>query len=533
MIKTIQLKNFKGFKDTGKIDLKPLTVLCGTNSSGKSTIIQSILMLKQTFESQSPYRTILLNGEFVHLGSFDDLIYNKIPENKVQIIFDIDTSRIAEKTQFSRKIPINILLNNFDFKNPLIDRNNFENILEINFGLRLQDPPISKEPYIENYKIKAKSVSPSNQSFNGTEIEFERINDEYLVKWKKTQIYPFEICRLKIPKEIKHYYCPKCKINHRTNSNVGKDHYYYNYVNENQYHTKASFINLVPEIRMEDELKIGEYPTKPYFHIARPLFSLRHIFQNVFENLFYIGPLREEPSRRYIYESEIIDIGNHGENAPFILSIEGNNEIEPYFLFQPNEGEWKQITNDTLQEGVNRWLNYMDISFECEIKSEKEIIRLYLPLAQDKEVKVTLADVGFGVSQILPILVEGLRIRNGQTLILEQPEIHLHPKLQMQLADFFISMILSGKNILLETHSDHIINRISRRIIESEDNNIISKTNILFFEQGHEGSIPYQVEIDRDLGIVNWPKGFFDQSVEETEAIIFSGIEKRRKNKKE
>ena len=92
-------------------------------------------------------------------------------------------------------------------------------------------------------------------------------------------------------------------------------------------------------------------------------------------------------------------------------------------------------------------------------------------------------------------------------------------------------MILSGKKILLQTHSDHIINRIVRRIIESEDDEIISKLNLLFFENSDEGSIPHQVQIDRNYGVVNWPKGFFDQSAEETETIILSGIKKRRQNK--
>ena len=531
MIKTIHLQNFKGFKDTGKIDLKPLTVLCGTNSSGKSTIIQSILMLKQTFENQSPHRTLLLNGQFVHLGSFEDLIHNKNPDNKVRIIFDIVASEISKDKKFDTKIPLEFLLNDFNFDLSLDEEDDFERLLEIDFELGLHELSTMGEPYIENYKIKAKSVYSSNQSFDGSEFEFSKSDDEYLVKWKKVRNYFYEDSNLKIPKNIKQYYCPKCKSNHYSHSNIGKKHYHYNYTNENQYISKASFVNLIPEIVIDDERKKGEYPAKPYYHLIRPLFSLRLIYQNIFEDIVYIGPLRKEPSRRYIYESEIRDIGNHGENAPFILSVEGNDKIEPYFFRQEKEGEWEQITNDTLQEGVNRWLNYMGISHECNIESEKEIVRLYLPLPQDENVKVTLADVGFGVSQILPILVEGLRIHSGQTLILEQPEIHLHPKLQMQLADFFISMILSGKKILLETHSDHIINRIVRRIIESEDDEIISKLNLLFFENSDEGSIPHQVQIDKNYGVVNWPKGFFDQSAEETETIILSGIKKRRQNK--
>jgi len=76
MLKSIRLRNFKCFEDSKDLELSPLTVFCGTNSSGKTTIIQSLLMLKQTFEGNIPYRNFLLNGRFVHLGSFKDVIYN-------------------------------------------------------------------------------------------------------------------------------------------------------------------------------------------------------------------------------------------------------------------------------------------------------------------------------------------------------------------------------------------------------------------------------------------------------------------------
>lgn len=80
-----------------------------------------------------------------------------------------------------------------------------------------------------------------------------------------------------------------------------------------------------------------------------------------------------------------------------------------------------------------------------------------------------IVDVGFGVSQILPIITQGLNMQKEETFILEQPEIHLHPKMQMKMADFILSLALSEKNVIAETHSDHIINRLCRRIMENEE----------------------------------------------------------------
>jgi len=87
MLENISLKNFKGFKDLENLKVKPITILCGTNSCGKSSILQSILLLKQTLESQTPNQILLLNGRFVHLGSFENIIFEKNLDNR--LVFEL------------------------------------------------------------------------------------------------------------------------------------------------------------------------------------------------------------------------------------------------------------------------------------------------------------------------------------------------------------------------------------------------------------------------------------------------------------
>ncbi|MDM8550300.1 AAA family ATPase [Desulfobacterales bacterium HSG2] len=89
MIKEIDLENFKAFKQLGSLNVKPVTILCGSNNCGKSSVLQSILLFRQTFESQNPSQTFLLNGRFTHLGSFENIIYNKDIENIVCFGFKI------------------------------------------------------------------------------------------------------------------------------------------------------------------------------------------------------------------------------------------------------------------------------------------------------------------------------------------------------------------------------------------------------------------------------------------------------------
>ena len=103
----------------------------------------------------------------------------------------------------------------------------------------------------------------------------------------------------------------------------------------------------------------------------------------------------------------------------------------------------------------------------------------------------------------------------GQTLLLEQPEIHLHPKLQMQLADFFIAMAINKKNTIIETHSEHVINRLVRRSLE--DDKFAKLINIYFINEKSEIE---KIKIDKTKGIVNWPKDFFDQAADEQKEIL-------------
>ena len=117
--------------------------------------------------------------------------------------------------------------------------------------------------------------------------------------------------------------------------------------------------------------------------------------------------------------------------------------------------------------------------------------------------RVNLADVGFGVSQVVPIVIASL-LDHSETLILEQPEIHLHPKMQMKLADFILSMAISGKTFIIETHSEHIINRFVRRIVEDENGILNSLIGINFIKNTEKGSKIEKVKITEKNGRVKY-----------------------------
>ena len=107
-----------------------------------------------------------------------------------------------------------------------------------------------------------------------------------------------------------------------------------------------------------------------------------------------------------------------------------------------------------------------------------------------------------------------MRTREGETIILEQPEIHLHPSLQSKLADFFICMAKSGKKLVIETHSEHLINRLCLRIAQEESGEVKELLNTLFvsFDNKQQTSIVKPIQINEFGEIENWPVGFFDEN---------------------
>ena len=177
----------------------------------------------------------------------------------------------------------------------------------------------------------------------------------------------------------------------------------------------------------------------------------------------------------------------------------------------------------TLGDAVKEWASFLGIE-------DLSIDNSDIPGVKITQINIgsqNIVDVGFGISQVLPILVEGLAIHTGDTLILEQPEIHLHPKMQMEMTDFLISLAKQGKNLIVETHSDHVINRLVRRSLE--DSKLKDIIQIYFIEKNSDNcSILTKIDIDETLGIDNAPIGFFDQYASETDQILKIGYSKMR-----
>lgn len=244
-------------------------------------------------------------------------------------------------------------------------------------------------------------------------------------------------------------------------------------------------------------------------------------------SLCYLGPLREHPHRTYRWSGNTPeDVGARGEAA--IACILAASEAGRRL----NRG-YKKNTQP-FQEFIASWLVDLGIIESFNVHSTT-------PSRKDYEVRVktrggltevALPDVGFGVSQVLPALVQAFYCPEGSTVWMEQPEIHLHPQVQAELADLFISAIHAyeegrprGVQLIIETHSEHLLNRLQRRIAEE----IVKPEDvaIYFARPTIEGAELEEVAVNLYGDITNWPENFFSDEMSDIVARTEAASKRR------
>ena len=422
MITELRAENFKSWKDTGALRFAPLTGFFGANSSGKTSILQVLLMLKQTVEQPSDWNEPLYFGgekSLVNLGSFDDVIFQH-------------NSNLNLRVSVSWKVPEE---------------------KEIGRGLTFVT------------SIDELSERPNLASFHyGSDRPRWRLRREGA---GYTFAFP-------------------------------------------DFHAKGGV-----STQSRDPYRcygVVEPDDPPDEHMKA--FLTRHdAFESIFKEIHYLGPLREHPRHHYIWDEHPDGVGQHGENA---ISALLSGRVQ---LF-------------SMEEQIPKWLQRLELIDSYRLLpdlEEKGRYELYVTKYKGGP-EVHLTDVGFGVSQVLPVLILCYYAPEGSILILEQPEAHLHPKVQSELADVLIDVVKNRNiQIILESHSEHLLHRLTRRIAEEE---ISAKDIALYSCQINEGvSEIEQLKMDEYGNISNWPQNFFGDDTGDLFAKAKAEIKRRKANK--
>lgn len=451
MLKEISLHNFKSWRAIEHMRFGSITGLFGTNSSGKSSILQFLLMLKQTAES--PDRKLVLDlgndASSVSLGTFGDIVTDHGIEH--QLSFSIDWS-LPEPLEV--KDPDKPKAKLFQARNMGFSAT----IASASRAGKLTVPLMQYSLGHACFSLTKKNNSAEyTLGTSGTDFRFKRALGR---KWP-------------LPPPVK----------------------FYGFADEiRTYHQNAAFLGFL-------ELE----------------------FERMLRSIYYLGPLRDFPKREYVWGGgDPADMGRRGENAiAAILSSTKRGE-------KISRGKGRPRLS--LEEYVAYWLKELGLIHDfrvAEIAKGTNLYRVHVTRTEQSP-EVLITDVGFGVSQVLPVLVLCYYAPVGSTILFEQPEIHLHPKVQSGLADVFIdAMNVRDIQLVIESHSEHFLRRLQRRIAEGqliED----SDAALYFCDTDEGGSSLTELDLDMYGNIRNWPSDFFGDEVEDMEAMSRAARERRR-----
>jgi hypothetical protein len=230
------------------------------------------------------------------------------------------------------------------------------------------------------------------------------------------------------------------------------------------------------------------------------------------EGLQYLGPNREAPLRVYSFTGE----------RPSILSSSGGGAMDILVADQFHRGAGKL----KLARAVDTWLQQAKIADLVQISpigDRHYEVKVRHPISGEMQ---NYADVGFGVSQIMPVLVAGYNLQPGSLFMVEQPEIHLHPRAQSELGDFLQDLYNRGVQTIIETHSEHLIVRLQRHVASGAILPEHVAVNYVYAAEGRKAAT--RLRLDQDgLFIDKWPQGFFDERLSEALALARAPLRRR------
>lgn len=531
MITAIELENFRGFGKRQRIELSPITLLYGTNSAGKTALLHSLLFLHEVLveKNESPDRSTL-GGKFTNFGSFRELVFKGNLDSKI---------RIKVEMSFDWEY------GGHDWNYNYADMGDLEpqgpvNEVAVEIGFNSQE---------EKFRICEYTFFAGNQpivriDFGDADIvrdlidleSFYGLTDATMSLFGNNCVCPSDFIKddvLSIP-----IHCN------------GK-------IIDGQNFFKASSVSS-PSRKGQDRV---EDSTARFF--AAWIRGISHQLLHHLSEITSLGPLREVPigfvPRRHIDKGRIAN-GLSAWDRLSMISPQNLKHVNKWLgpegmdlgyrlesvVYVPLESELRGLMNNKSTEisVVPRWDLIQDPG-TGRIPSEIPGQIFLVPLRdathpmEGPDLWQRPSSVGVGISQVIPVIYHSVvgvpnRLLAKKIVMIEQPELHLHPRAQTRLGDMFLhsfgknieyqSKPISDQQLVLETHSEHLLLRILRRIRESScgelpkdlssvEPDIIS---VYYFERSSEGIVATKLRIDETGEFIDrWPNGFFEDRAEE------------------
>lgn len=519
MISQIGLRNVRLFGNIGySFNLPALTIFCGTNSSGKSTILKTLLLLRQSQGLNETYGTrpgmLRLTGSQVDLGNYQSFVTDKDSNRNIEIslgIKDLIPNRLAEAIAKSKDMQLKLkgkqgatyydLYTSFQFRA-------FKKAKETG----------------EEGRITA--VAPRGVLHNA---DFKLVvNEQLLASWSIARSISTKddlSYTLRLPiSEISEFDISFRELKRSTP------------IKRKELTFKTELDGLLPQyIYSEDRSALKGRTERTNYPLPRHIKVAVTDLAKALQRINYLAPLRTAGKRYYLANYDVAaDLDPSGDFLPYIL---GAIIEEPKVIHVMPK--MKSVVRHELSRALQIWLYYLKTGTTSYITSKRSefevstskgtLVEIDLK-AMRGALKHSIADSGFGYSQVLPILVRGLLAPKGSTLVVEQPELHLNPAIQVRLADFFIALINAGKQVIIETHSEHIVNAVRVRTAEETGCFLANNAKIYFLDIDRGMPIVHDMNIKPDGTIPGWPFHFFGEAASLTGRLLRAQKKQRRKS---
>lgn len=518
---SLKINNLKCLNMQESIPIKPITVLLGNNSSGKSTFLRTFPLFQQSLEAETQ-EPLLWYGEYVDFGNFNTSLRREATPEIIS--FEYSTGKNDFKNKLNHHIYVSLgYLHRVNL--------NVEDI-KVKFEISRKDKDISYISFIkvsffdQSFSIKFKNnLEVLNFEINDKTVDFIKNTNKIKAITSRNSFFPDRFSESE-----------NLKTNHRRVFDEAIFNNVKNLVNkktsDSSIYKIISRLNLNYNDKMLEMLKsdtselnswnknVSKWTinSQDYIKIKNSyIFSLipfimqllnEHL-NSLFSNTYYIAPIRATAERYYRRQGLSIEkVDFQGRNlALFLESMNGNEKT--------------------------RFQNWVYENFNFTPKTQASEGHISMIITENENEDYNIADKGFGYSQLLPIITQlwvasqrknlkqnlsyyrNRKDFNTVFITIEQPELHLHPRLQARLADCFIKAIHEAKKnnvnlkIIIETHSETIINRFGHKIAQGKINN--DDISIGVFNHNKTNCTSTQLgKYDEEGFLTNWPLGFFD-----------------------
>ncbi|GAB2923077.1 AAA family ATPase [Rheinheimera gaetbuli] len=535
MIESLQAENYKSFRKIN-FDISNINILLGANSCGKSSITNLLLMLSQTADNYNSYGSLLrLNGGKSSLGEPINIFPDKCIDNEIKIGWGLTDDFIEKGLKQLRLVDVVDELDSYcrfiaytaRRKNNNVDMDIYRKAMEylavVYNSAMFESDSLLKDGIVDSFKVGLNNALKTTFKFHNSEdfdkYKFEKIKTSRLNDLIDVFTIPESVRKVKYIEYSILYNSARqeCELKRLSIFNSSKKLVIGVVVSKSKkiellsdiyckYSLERSRLDIVRDIDLNNfTLLSDDFSVKcknPFSKYIRSYIGgvLRFFSKSIAgSNLNHVTPLRAFPQRYYLLEKSAQHNVLNSNDGSQLAEILKNN---PIVLDRVNE-------------------LFKDFGIKISTAKTNDIIHRIT--VKQNNVTVELTDVGFGISQVLPILVQVLLCPPHSLTIIEQPEIHLHPKMQAWLTNVLVSIsVKEDKKLIIETHSDIIIKRLQILFLDPSVEFSKNNINIYHLDRKDDGMTDISKVNFTAVGDISWPDGFMDLEIDD--AIKFQRL---------